>query len=124
MTERGFLTLGDIALADWPAVFERATQLKAERATKRHTTLADSNLRSNLIDFEQQLYANDPRYPINPLFKPNLNPVPANFRLPDASEPRITSTLRWTNPGPMPQGVPLDGTQLNASAHVPAPASG
>src|SRR6185312_11776913 len=43
----------------------------------------------------------------------------ANFRLPDASEPRITPTLRWTNPGPMPQGVPLDGTQLNASAHVP-----
>ena len=40
MTARGFLTLGDIALADWPAVFDRAAQLKAERASKRHTTLA------------------------------------------------------------------------------------
>src|SRR5688500_6584856 len=51
-------------------------------ALHRHTTLADSSLRANLIDFEQQLFANDPRYPINPLFMPVLNPVPGQFRLP------------------------------------------
>jgi hypothetical protein len=48
----------------------------------RNTTLADSGLRQNLIDFEQQLYTNDPAYPINPLFKPALNPLAADFRLP------------------------------------------
>jgi hypothetical protein len=26
---RGFLTLGDVAAADWPALFDRAAQLKA-----------------------------------------------------------------------------------------------
>ena len=36
----GFLTLGDIAIADWPALFERAAQLKAERGRVRHQTLA------------------------------------------------------------------------------------
>ena len=51
-------------------------------ALQRHTTLADSSLRANLIDFEQQLFANDPRYAINPLFRPELNPVPGQFRLP------------------------------------------
>lgn len=51
-------------------------------ALQRHTTLADASLRANLIDFEQQLYANDPRYAINPLFRPALNPVPGQFRLP------------------------------------------
>ena len=48
----------------------------------RHITLADSGLRQNLIDFEQQLFLNDPNYPINPLFRDELNPVPARFRLP------------------------------------------
>ena len=48
----------------------------------RNTTLADSGLRQNLIFFEQQLYLNDPTYPINPLFKPTLNPLVADFRLP------------------------------------------
>jgi hypothetical protein len=48
----------------------------------RNTTLADSGLRQNLINFEQQLYLNDPTYPINPLFKEALNPLPADFRLP------------------------------------------
>ena len=51
-------------------------------ALQRNTTLADGGLRSNLIDFEQQLYANDPRYAINPLFKPELNPLASQFRLP------------------------------------------
>ncbi len=37
---RGFLTLGDVAVADWPHLFDRAAQLKAERAYTRHTTLA------------------------------------------------------------------------------------
>jgi ornithine carbamoyltransferase len=37
---RGFLTLGDIAVEDWPAVFDRAAQLKAERGRVRHTSLA------------------------------------------------------------------------------------
>lgn len=48
----------------------------------RNTTLADSGLRQNLINFEQQLYLNDPTYPINPLFKPALNPLVGDFRLP------------------------------------------
>jgi ornithine carbamoyltransferase len=37
---RGFLTLGDIAVAAWPALFERVAQLKAERGRVRHATLA------------------------------------------------------------------------------------
>ncbi len=36
----GFLTLGDIAPAAWPALFARAAKLKAERGTVRHATLA------------------------------------------------------------------------------------
>jgi ornithine carbamoyltransferase len=36
----GFLTLGDIAPAAWPGVFERAATLKAERGAVRHATLA------------------------------------------------------------------------------------
>lgn len=48
----------------------------------RNITLGDSGLRQNLINFEQQLYENDPRYPINPLFVETLNPRPADFRLP------------------------------------------
>jgi hypothetical protein len=48
----------------------------------RNLTLADSGLRQNLINFEQQLRENDPRYPINPLFVETLNPVVGDFRLP------------------------------------------
>ncbi len=48
----------------------------------RNITLADSGLRANLIDFEQQLLVNDPTYVINPLFREELNPVAGNFRLP------------------------------------------
>jgi hypothetical protein len=48
----------------------------------RNLTLADSGLRQNLINFEQQLYQNDPRYPINPLFVETRNPVVGDFRLP------------------------------------------
>ena len=36
----GFLTLGDIAVAAWPALFERAAKLKAERGKVRHDTLS------------------------------------------------------------------------------------
>src|SRR5215831_13887699 len=36
---RGLLTLGDIAVPAWPALFDRAAQLKAERGKVRHTTL-------------------------------------------------------------------------------------
>ena len=39
-TPRGFLTLSDIAVADWPGVFDRAAQLKADRGKVRHDTLA------------------------------------------------------------------------------------
>jgi ornithine carbamoyltransferase len=37
---RGLLTLGDIQAQAWPALFDRAATLKAERGTVRHTTLA------------------------------------------------------------------------------------
>lgn len=47
----------------------------------RNTTLADSGLRQNLINFEQQLYLNDPTYPINPLFRESANPLVGDFRL-------------------------------------------
>jgi ornithine carbamoyltransferase len=36
----GFLTLGDIPVAAWPALFDRAAQLKAERGRVAHTALA------------------------------------------------------------------------------------
>jgi ornithine carbamoyltransferase len=36
----GFLTLGDIVPAAWPALFDRAAKLKAERGQVRHDTLA------------------------------------------------------------------------------------
>ena len=48
----------------------------------RNITLADSGLRLNLINFEQQLYENDPTYPINPLFREERSPVAGDFRLP------------------------------------------
>ena len=48
----------------------------------RNVTLTDSGLRQNLINFEQQLYENDPTYAINPLFREELFPVVGNFRLP------------------------------------------
>jgi ornithine carbamoyltransferase len=40
MAHRGFLTMGDIPAAAWPRLFDRAAQLKAERGSVRHTTLA------------------------------------------------------------------------------------
>ena len=49
---------------------------------QRNFTLPDSGLRQNLINFEQTLRENDPSFAINPLFHPDRNPVPANFRLP------------------------------------------
>jgi ornithine carbamoyltransferase len=36
----GFLTLGDIPIAAWPALFDRAAKLKAERGKVSHTSLA------------------------------------------------------------------------------------
>lgn len=48
----------------------------------RNTTLADSGLRQNLIDFEQRLLLNNPAYPINPLLQPARNPLVGDFRLP------------------------------------------
>ena len=51
-------------------------------ALNRNVNLADSGLRRNVIDFEQQLYLNDPSYPINPLLLPETNVVPADLRLP------------------------------------------
>jgi ornithine carbamoyltransferase len=36
----GFLTLGDIPIAAWPALFDRAATLKAERGRVRHSSLA------------------------------------------------------------------------------------
>jgi ornithine carbamoyltransferase len=36
----GFLTLGDISPAAWPALFDRAATLKAERGSVHHATLA------------------------------------------------------------------------------------
>ncbi len=62
----------------------------------RNTTLADSGLRQNLINFEQQLYQNDPSYPINPLFVETRNPVPGDFRLPgDRSSKGIEVELTY-----------------------------
>lgn len=37
---QGLLTLGDVAAADWPRLFDRAATLKAERGKVRHTALA------------------------------------------------------------------------------------
>ncbi len=68
----------------------------------RNTTLADSGLRQNLINFEQRLYLNDPTYPINPLFVETRNPLPADFRLPGDRnskgielEATFNPTRRW-----------------------------
>jgi hypothetical protein len=51
-------------------------------ALNRNTALGDGGLRQNLINFEQQLYRNDPAYPINPLLREENRPVPGDFRLP------------------------------------------
>ncbi|HEX7840310.1 MAG TPA: ornithine carbamoyltransferase [Kofleriaceae bacterium] len=37
---QGFLTLGDVAAVDWPRLFDRAAELKAERGKVRHGSLA------------------------------------------------------------------------------------
>ena len=66
----------------------------------RNITLADSGLRQNLINFEQQLLENDPTYPINPLFEESLNPVPANFRLPGDRNSRGIEVDLTFNPAP------------------------
>jgi len=38
--KQDFLLLGDVAVADWPRLFDRAAELKAQRATVRPTPLA------------------------------------------------------------------------------------
>jgi hypothetical protein len=65
-------------------LFDDRLNLKVNyfNSLNRNITLADSGLRQNLINFEQQLHENDPRYPINPLFVESLNPVVGDFRLP------------------------------------------
>jgi hypothetical protein len=66
----------------------------------RNVTLTDSGLRQNLINFEQQLFENDRTYPINPLFREELNPVPGDFRLPgDKNSKGIEVDLTF-NPTP------------------------
>ena len=44
MTPAGFLTLRDIPAAAWPALFDRAATLKAERGTVRHASLAGKTI--------------------------------------------------------------------------------
>jgi ornithine carbamoyltransferase len=44
MAQIGFLTLGDIATSAWPALFDRAAKLKAERGTARHGSLAGKTI--------------------------------------------------------------------------------
>ncbi|MEN9637569.1 MAG: hypothetical protein RL077_5973 [Verrucomicrobiota bacterium] len=66
----------------------------------RNTTLADSGLRQNLINFEQQLFQSNPSYAINPLFKEALNPLPGDFRLPgDRNSSGVEVDLTY-NPTP------------------------
>jgi len=42
----------------------------------------------------------------------------ANFRLPDASEPRVLPTIRWSSPAAITAGTPLGPSQLNATVFV------
>ena len=44
MTPAGFLTLRDIPASAWPALFDRAATLKAERGTVRHASLAGKTI--------------------------------------------------------------------------------
>jgi ornithine carbamoyltransferase len=44
MAQIGFLTLGDIATSAWPALFDRAAKLKAERGSARHASLAGKTI--------------------------------------------------------------------------------
>ena len=66
----------------------------------RNVTLADSSLRLNLINFEQQLHENDRSYAINPLFLEERNPVPADFRLPGDKNSRGIEVDLTYNPTP------------------------
>ncbi len=66
----------------------------------RNITLTDSGLRQNLIDFEQRLREIDPSYPINPLFREELNPVIADFRLPGDRNSKGIEIEATYNPTP------------------------
>ena len=57
-------------------------KINAFNSLNRNISIGDAGLRQNLINFEQQLYRNDPGYPINPLFSEAIRPVLASFRLP------------------------------------------
>lgn len=66
-------------------LFENRLNLKVNyfNALNRNTALVASNpLRTNLFNFERTLYANDPSYPINPLFDPAAGALPGHFRIP------------------------------------------
>ena len=66
----------------------------------RNVTLADSGLRQNLINFEQQLHENDRNYAINPLFLEELNPVVGQFRLPGDRNSKGIEVEMTFNPTP------------------------
>jgi hypothetical protein len=66
----------------------------------RNVTLADSGLRQNLINFEQQLHENDRSYAINPLFREELNPVVGQFRLPGDRNSKGIEVDMTFNPTP------------------------
>ncbi len=66
----------------------------------RNVTLTDSGLRQNLINFEQQLHENDRSYAINPLLLEELNPVPADFRLPGDRNSKGIEVEATFNPTP------------------------
>jgi hypothetical protein len=82
--------------------FEDRLNLKVNyfNSLNRNITLADSGLRLNLINFEQQLRQLDPGYPINPLFVETLNPVIGNFRLPGDRNSRGLEADLTFNPTP------------------------
>ncbi len=83
-------------------LFEDRLNLKFNyfHSLNRNVTLADSGLRQNLINFEQQLFENDPSYAINPLFREELFPVPANFRLPGDRNSKGIEIEMTYNPTP------------------------
>ncbi|MES2695683.1 MAG: hypothetical protein V4773_19575, partial [Verrucomicrobiota bacterium] len=66
----------------------------------RNVTLADSGLRQNFIDFEQQLLVNDPNFAINPFTREELAPVPADFRIPGNRNSKGIEVDMTFNPTP------------------------
>lgn len=81
-------------------LFEDRLNLKVNlfNSLNRNISLGDAGLRQNLINFEQQLARNDPRYPINPLFAEAIRPVLAAFRLPGDRNSKGVETELTFNP--------------------------